>query len=141
LSNILAALGRAQLSRLDDMISSRRNIRNLYRNLFENVDGVEIFDGDDDSEDNCWLTSIIVDSNKNGLNIKDLIDHLATSNIETRPLWKPMHLQPLFLDSPNVTNGNSEHLFKNGLTLPSGSGLSDHEIGKIQNNISRFFHD
>lgn len=138
LSNVLAALGRAQLNRLDGMISSRRHIRNLYRDLFEDVEGVDIFGGDDDSEDNCWLTSIIVDSNKTGWNTTELMEHLSTSNIETRPLWKPMHLQPLFSDSLNVTNGISQLLFENGLTLPSGSSLSEGQITEISDSISIF---
>jgi dTDP-4-amino-4,6-dideoxygalactose transaminase len=138
LSNILAALGRAQLSRLDDMISSRRHIRNLYRDMFKNVEGVVIFGGDDDTYDNCWLTSIIVDSQKTGWNTKELMDHLATTNIETRPLWKPMHLQPLFLDSLNLTNGNSQLLFENGLTLPSGSVMNADQIELINSSITNF---
>jgi dTDP-4-amino-4,6-dideoxygalactose transaminase len=138
LSNVLAALGRAQLSRLDDMISSRRHIRNVYKDIFENVEGVKIFDGEDDSEDNCWLTSIIVDSNITGWNTKELMDHLSISNIETRPLWKPMHLQPLFSDSNNMTNGNSQLLFEKGLTLPSGSAISVDQIELIKSSISNF---
>jgi len=138
LSNVLAALGRAQLSRLDDMISSRRHIRNVYKDIFENVEGVKIFDGEDDSEDNCWLTSIIVDSNITGWNTKELMDHLSISNIETRPLWKPMHLQPLFSDSNNMTNGNSQRLYENGLTLPSGSAISVDQIELIKSSISNF---
>lgn len=138
LSNVLAALGRAQLSRLDDMINSRRHIRNLYRELFENVEGVEVFGGDDDTEDNCWLTSIIVDSQKTRWTTKELMDHLAKTSIETRPLWKPMHLQPLFSDSLKVTNGNSQLLFENGLTLPSGSAMSDIQIKVIISSITKF---
>jgi len=138
LSNLLAALGRAQLSRLDEMINSRQQIRNLYRDVFKNVEGVEIFGGDDDNEDNCWLTSIIVDSEKTNWTTKELMDHLATTSIETRPLWKPMHLQPLFADSLNVTNGNSQLLFENGLTLPSGSAMSAEQIELINSSIMNF---
>lgn len=138
LSNVLAALGRAQLSRLDDMISSRRNIRNLYRDIFENVEEVEIFDGGNDLEDNCWLTSIIVHPEITGWKSSELMDFLADFKIETRPLWKPMHLQPLFEDAAHLTNGSSEKLFQNGLTLPSGSAMKEDQISLVTSSIQDF---
>jgi dTDP-4-amino-4,6-dideoxygalactose transaminase len=138
LSNLLAALGRAQLSRLDLMIAKRRNIRNLYRELFDQIDGVRIFDAGNDAEDNCWLTSIIIDSEVTGWASNEMIDYLSQFNIETRPLWKPMHLQPLFSNSENLINGSSEKLFQNGLTLPSGSALRDEQIHLVLEKIRTF---
>jgi dTDP-4-amino-4,6-dideoxygalactose transaminase len=140
LSNVLAALGRAQLSRLDEMISSRRDIRNLYRDLFESIEGVEIFGGDNDSEDNCWLTSIIVDPETTRWSPRELMAHLAQANIETRPLWKPMHLQQLFKGADSLTNGSSEVLFDTGLTLPSGSGLNVMQREFILKKIREFIY-
>lgn len=138
LSNILAALGRAQLERLDSMIDSRRRIRDIYRGLFEGVAGVEIFGGADDAEDNCWLTSIIVDPDVAGWRTEDLAQALAEQNIESRPLWKPMHLQPVFAQMPAKITGASQYLFEHGLTLPSGSALSASDIALISETIRRF---
>lgn len=142
LSNLLAAVGRAQLVRLDEMIEKRRKIRGLYKELFAEVDGVYIFGGEDDLEDNCWLTSIIVNPEVTGWNTDELNAHLSGENIESRPLWKPMHLQPLFASlPPGQVDGSSQYLFENGLTLPSGSALSKHQIERILSNISRFLEN
>lgn len=139
LSNLLAAVGRAQLVRLDEMIEKRRRIRDLYRILFEKIEGVIVFGGDEDLEDNCWLTSIIINPEATGWNANQLSIHLSIDNIESRPLWKPMHMQPLFASSPpGQIDGSSQYLFENGLTLPSGSALAETQIERIHNNISRF---
>lgn len=94
LSNILAALGRAQLTRLDDMIKRRRQWRARYRELFQDHEGVRILGGDD-SEDNCWLTAIIIDPDVASFTASQLSHSLEAAGIETRPVWKPMHLQPV----------------------------------------------
>ena len=121
LSNLLAALGRAQLARLDDMIAQRRQMRQLYKAMFADVDGVEVFGADGDEHDNVWLTSILVDPAVTGWDPAELSAALAEKNIESRPLWKPMHLQPVFAGARGEINGVSEDLFERGLTLPSGS--------------------
>lgn len=123
MSNLLAALGRAQLTRLDDMIARRREMRELYKQLFSEVDGVEVFGADGDHADNVWLTSILIDSDVTGWRPENLSAALAAQNIESRPLWKPMHRQPVFENYRGVINGSSEQLFSRGLTLPSGSAL------------------
>jgi dTDP-4-amino-4,6-dideoxygalactose transaminase len=138
LSNLLAALGRAQLSRLDSMIDRRRTIRERYRSFFEGVNGVEIFGGGADDEDNCWLTSIIVDSNVTGWTPEEFTASLSVKNIESRPLWKPMHLQPVFAKAPKKVNGTAEQLFQVGLTLPSGSALTDSDTTRIFETINTF---
>ena len=140
LSNVLAAIGRAQLSRLDLMIDSRRKIREKYRRLFSDVEGVEIFDGGNDQNDNCWLTSVIVDKNVAGFSSDELSSYLNGLNIESRPLWKPMHLQPLFTSSPANIDGSSEYLFRHGLTLPSGSGMSPETIEFVLASINIFLN-
>ncbi|MGF2948873.1 DegT/DnrJ/EryC1/StrS family aminotransferase [Microbacterium alcoholitolerans] len=138
MSNLLAALGRAQLSRLDEMIAKRREMRQLYKQLFADLDGVEVFGADDDEDDNVWLTSILVDSEVTGWAPSDLSAALAFDNIESRPLWKPMHLQPIFAGSRGTLNGVSENLFKIGLTLPSGSALTDEQRERVLTIISRY---
>lgn len=131
LSNLLAALGRAQLGRLDAMIARRREWRERYRDLVAQVPGVEIFGGVDDGEDNCWLTSVVIDPDVAPLPASDLRLRLDEAAIESRPLWKPMHLQPVFADAPRLVNGASQRLFETGLTLPSGSALSTEAIDRV----------
>lgn len=131
LSNLLAALGRAQLSRLDEMIGRRKAMRERYRDFFADIAGVEIFGGSDDAEDNFWLTSIIIDSAATGWSPAELSAALLEDNIESRPLWKPMHLQPVFSGARSLDNGSSAKLFETGLTLPSGSALSGVEIDRV----------
>ena len=136
LSNILAALGRAQLARLDQILVRRRKIRESYRAAFDGIGGVNIFGGND-SSDNCWLTSIIVDESA-GWTPAQLCDYLDEREIESRPMWKPMHLQPVFREAECLVNGNAEWLFEHGLTLPSGSGMDDTDINRILEAISSF---
>jgi dTDP-4-amino-4,6-dideoxygalactose transaminase len=136
LSNILAALGRAQLARLDQSLARRRQIRESYRAAFAGIAGVSIFGGDD-SFDNCWLTSIIVEESA-GWTPAQLCEYLDERDIESRPMWKPMHLQPVFSDSERLVNGNAEWLFEHGLTLPSGSGMNEANINRILEAISSF---
>ena len=143
MSNLLAGLGRAQLSRLPEMIERRRCWRRRYRDLFADVAGVELFgapDGVDDAvnHDNFWLTSILVDSGVTGWSTDDLRLHLEGHQIESRPLWKPMHLQPVFAHLPAYTNGTSEQLFRTGLSLPSGSALSDGQFERVGAAITTF---
>ena len=136
LSNILAALGRAQLARLDQSLARRRQIRESYRAAFAGIAGVSIFGGDD-SSDNCWLTSIIVEESA-GWTPAQLCEYLDERDIESRPMWKPMHLQPVFRDSERLVNGNAEWLFEHGLTLPSGSGMNEADVNRILEAISSF---
>lgn len=138
LSNLLAALGRVQLSRLDEMIAQRRELRQMYRELFEGVDGVTLFDGGSDEEDNCWLTSIIVDPEITGWTTAEMSEHLQQANIESRPLWKPMHLQPMFNNTGALGGSASQLLFENGLTLPSGSGMTEDQTAYVILEISDF---
>lgn len=130
MSNILAALGRAQLSRLDEMIERRGDWRNRYRDFFSGRPGIGIFGGDD-VEDNYWLTSIVVDSKIAGTSSDTLQAALQQRDIESRPLWKPMHLQPVFENNPGLITGASQKQFETGLTLPSGSEMSDEEFERV----------
>lgn len=143
LSNILAALGRAQLDRLEEMIERRRALRIRYRELFAAVPGVEMFgepsgvDGGP-TRDNFWLSSILVDPDTAGFTAEDLRVHLAGQDIEARPLWKPMHLQPVFAGRRAFTDGTGERLFTTGLSLPSGSVLDDSSISRVVESITSF---
>src|SRR4051812_12589786 len=136
LSNVLAAIGRAQLVRLDDMIARRRQIRAAYRTLFDGVAGVTVFGGDDGS-DNCWLTAILVDDEA-GWTPDLLAEYLLAVGIESRPLWKPMHLQPAFARAQALVNGNAQWLFEHGLSLPSGSKLSSYDLARVRESILSF---
>ena len=138
LSNLLAALGRAQLTRLDEMIARRREMRELYASLLAEVDGVEIFGRDRDEHDNAWLTSILIDESVTGWAPADLSTWLADVQIESRPLWKPMHLQPVFSTARAKTNGASQRLFERGLTLPSGSALNSGQRKRVTDRIYDF---
>ncbi len=138
LSNILAALGRAQLSRLDDMLKRRRDWRDRYRALFANAPGVRILGGADDSGDNCWLTAIIVDPELSQWTAQDLSQALADAGVESRPVWKPMHLQPVSRGLNGTMNRMSEKLFAQGLTLPSGSAMTSVQFNTVTETIQRF---
>lgn len=141
MSNILAALGRAQLTRLDAMIQRRRELKERYRDYFRNIDGVEIFGGDHDQEDNHWLTSILIESSVTGWTQAELMDALSRENIEARPLWKPMHLQPVFAGASKLINGTSEKFFDTGLTLPSGSSLLEGQISRVFKVMDNFISE
>ncbi|SCF25961.1 DegT/DnrJ/EryC1/StrS family aminotransferase [Micromonospora chokoriensis] len=137
LSNLLAALGRAQLVRLDGMIARRRHLRDQYAKVFAPVPGVELV-GLDDTDSNCWLTVITVDEEQCGWQAADLAAYLATRSIETRPVWNPMHRQPVFVGADSLLTGAADRLFTHGLTLPSGSALTERQVGRVFEAIDDF---
>lgn len=137
LGSVSAALGRAQLSRLPEMIARRRSNRKVYSDFFDGVPGVSLLPGNI-LEDNCWLTSILVSPEEVGWGPLELKEFLEDRNIESRPLWKPMHLQPLYRDSHYYGGGMSERLFETGLALPSGSALTDTQIDRVLEAITEF---
>lgn len=141
LSNLLAALGRAQLSRLDSMLEARRKLRDQYKELFASVAGVAVFGGSNDKDDNCWLTSIVVDPKISGWSSRELAEVFSEMNIESRPLWKPMHLQPVYSQVGALTNGNSQWLFEHGLTLPSGSGMTPSQQETVFHTVNQFLRE
>ncbi len=124
LSNLLAALGRAQLSRLDALIDTRRKINQRYRRAFEEIDGITFLSEAPGRRSNCWLTCILLDESRLGATPDQVRRHLEAQNIEARPVWKPMHLQPAYRDCRVVGGEVAEGLFRRGLCLPSGSTLS-----------------
>lgn len=139
LSNLLAALGRAQLTRLDAMVDRRREIRGRYRDTFVSAAvGIRLLGEESVHRDNAWLSAILVDERRTGFSAVELGAWMAEHGIETRPLWKPMHLQPVFAGAPMYGGEVSESLFASGLTLPSGSTMSDADVGRIVAMVTAF---
>lgn len=142
MSNIVGGLGRAQIEVLDEYVKLRQDVNKFYRELFKNVDGIKVLkEPNSKFISNHWLTCVLIDEKKVGFNNDDLRLELFKNNIESRYLWKPMHLQPVFEKYPFYGNNTSESLFKNGLCLPSGSNLSQDEKNKIKDVITRFILD
>ncbi|GAA1051970.1 MULTISPECIES: DegT/DnrJ/EryC1/StrS family aminotransferase [Dietzia] len=137
LSNILAAVGRAQLCRLDGMIARRREIRHRYAEAFADFDVRLLGTADTDGKyvENCWLTAIVL-GDSIPFPPDDVVGAMNEDNIEVRHLWKPMHLQPAFSSARAFTNGASEKLFARGVTLPSGSSLDDFAIDRVIQSMS-----
>ena len=140
LSNICAGIGRGQMLVLNDHIAARRRNNATYRELLKSFDGISFQSNlSTDFESNIWLTSIVIDPGKTGFTREELRLAMEEANIETRPLWKPMHLQPIFEKYPFYGNGISEKLFENGLCLPSHPTLSDHDINRVVGVIVKLF--
>ena len=133
MSNICAGIGRGQMFVLEEHVARRREIHDLYVKLLDGVKGVKVMCQPEggDFNSNYWLTCITVDPEEAGFTREDVRLALDGDNIESRPLWKPMHLQPVFKDSPFYGNGTSERLFEIGLCLPSGSMLTDQDIERV----------
>jgi dTDP-4-amino-4,6-dideoxygalactose transaminase len=125
LSNLLAALGRAQLARLDGFVERRREINRRYRAALEGIDGIAFLPEAPGGRSTCWLTCVLLDEERLGVGPEQIREHLETHNIEARPVWKPMHLQPAYRGCRVVGGAVTEDLFRRGLCLPSGSTLSD----------------
>lgn len=144
LSNVLAGIGRGQLEVLNERVTARRNNFIRYKNYFSKYksSGFHIIFQEEPDEfySNRWLTCIVVNpiSNK-GLTREEIRLAMESENIETRPLWKPMHQQPIFATSKNYLNGVSDQLFENGLCLPSGSNLTDEEFERIFSCLDKIF--
>ncbi len=139
MSNISAGIGRGQMKVLNDRIEARRKNHQFYLNLFENFEGVTVFnEPNSDYFSNHWLSAIVIDEKKAGFNREQLRLALDQENIESRPLWKPMHLQPIFESAPYFGGNVAEELFKNGLCLPSGSNLNEEDLERIKNVILSF---
>jgi dTDP-4-amino-4,6-dideoxygalactose transaminase len=108
----------------------------LYQKAFDPVEGVSVQDNpDEDFDSNFWLSTILIDENKAGVNYETLRVKLEKKNIETRPLWKPLHLQPIFFSAPAYVDGTSERLFHQGLCLPSGPCVTDEDVQYVVDSI------
>jgi dTDP-4-amino-4,6-dideoxygalactose transaminase len=137
MSNICAGIGRGQMEVLERRIARRREINRMYREAFRGIAGVTLLTNPDkDFQSNYWLTTIVVNPAKTGgITREDIRLACEAENIETRPLWKPMHLQPVFASVPFYGDGTSESLFNDGLCLPSGSSLTDEEIARVVETV------
>jgi dTDP-4-amino-4,6-dideoxygalactose transaminase len=136
MSNIVAGIGRGQMTILDSHVAKRRANHELYRTTFSHIDQISFLLEPEGSFSNRWLSCILLDSRETR---EDLRLALEKENIESRPLWKPMHQQPIFKNSPSYLNGVSDELFERGLCLPSGSNLSDIELDRVTSAINTYF--
>lgn len=140
MSNIVAGIGRGQMQVLDKHIGLRRENNSFYNELFENKEGITVFkEASTPYFSNHWLSAVIIDADKTGFTREDLRLRLEEDNIEARPLWKPMHLQPVFKDAPYIGKKIAENLFENGLCLPSGSNLTNVYKDRIKKSIEKLF--
>ncbi|RKS50570.1 dTDP-4-amino-4,6-dideoxygalactose transaminase [Gillisia mitskevichiae] len=140
LSNISAGIGRGQMEVLDKHVNLRREMNLFYQDVFSNIEGVTVYsEPNDDYFCNNWLTIISVDENITGKNREEFRLYMEALNIECRPLWKPMHLQPVFKNMPFYGNGLAEELFESGLCLPSGSNLANQDRERLRTGINEFF--
>ncbi len=142
MSNILAGIGRGQMEVLDERIEQRRANFDFYKQALQGIKGISFLKEQAGSKSNRWLTIIVVDPKltPNGITREDIRLALERENIETRPLWKPMHMQPVFEKAPYFGKGIAMKLFKNGLCLPSGSNLTDAEKERVVKAIENVFN-
>jgi dTDP-4-amino-4,6-dideoxygalactose transaminase len=136
LSNVLAGIGRGQMEVLDDRVKARRRVYEFYKESFKDIKELIFLDEPDGFYSNRWLSCVITPSTdiREGIRLS-----LETENIESRPLWKPMHQQPIFKHYPQYLNGVSDELFEKGLCLPSGSNLTDDELYRVATAIKAYF--
>ncbi len=141
MSNIVAGIGRGQMEVLDQRVEARRKMHSFYVQLFKDIEGVEVFtEPTDVFYSNHWLSAVIINPETTGVTREDLRLALQKENIESRPLWKPMHLQPIFSEAPYYGETVAEKLFEDGLCLPSGSNLTDDERERISEAILKVFN-
>ena len=130
MSNVCAAIGLGQLEVLETRVVKRRYINDFYKNKLSKIESIKFLNDIDGFYSNRWLTTIVLEENSKINNEKIRLE-LQKNNIESRPLWKPMHLQPVFNTYQALTNGVSEDLFNRGLCLPSGSNMSDQDLNRV----------
>ncbi len=135
MSNLLAGVGRAQLQVLDDRVNTRRQIFKRYYEELAHIPGISFMPELANTQSNRWLTTLTINEKETGISSKTLIEILNTNNIESRHVWKPLHLQPIFKNAKYYSHTKHEHiaeqLFEKGMCLPSGSSLSDEEQNRI----------
>ncbi len=138
LSNVTAGIGRGQMEVLDKHIGFRRDMNVFYKEIFEAVEGIEVFtEPSKEIFSNHWLSCITVGTNSKKLTREKIRLSLAEDNIESRPLWKPMHMQPVFQNAPYYGSNVAETLFETGLCLPSGSNLIEEDMNRIYNVLKK----
>lgn len=131
LSNLLAAFGRGQIADLDRRVERRRSINSRYRAALAGIPGVGFLTEAPYGRSTCWLTCITLDPSQCACSPRDLTKALEAADIESRPTWKPMHLQPVYRGARARLNGTAERVFETGVCLPSGSGLGDEDLDRV----------
>lgn len=140
MSNIVAGIGCGQMQVLEERIIQRRNNYKFYYNFFANKPGIKMLsEPSSDFYSNHWLSAVVIDENLAGFSCIDLCEKFSEFNIECRPLWKPMHLQPVFKNAIYYGGDVAENLFKNGVCLPSGSNLTDSDRSRIKDALELCF--
>ena len=135
MSNLLAALGRAQLETLGDRVAARRRLRDRYRELLDGVAGLSFMPEAAYRTTNAWLTCVVLDPEVFGVDRETVRLALEAEDIEARPLWKPMHLQPIFAENVAYGGDVSGRLFERGLCLPSGSSLTAEDQDRVVRTV------
>ncbi|GAE21169.1 DegT/DnrJ/EryC1/StrS family aminotransferase [Bacteroides pyogenes] len=139
MSNICAGIGRGQMTVLKDHITHHRHVHTLYEKGFAGVEGIELKSNPDERFDaNYWLCTILVEKEVAGFDYEELRVYLDRRGVETRPLWKPMHLQPVYSGNPCYVDGTSERLFNMGLCIPAGPCVTDEDVAYIIDEIKKF---
>jgi len=131
LSNLLAAVGRGQFEKLDEKVARRRAINEFYRKALGELPGIQFMPEVSYGRSNCWLTVILITPGNFGADMETVRLALEAENIESRPIWKPMHLQPVFKDCRIVGGAVSQDFFQRGLCLPSGTQMTEEDLGRI----------
>ena len=142
MSNICAGIGRGQMTVLNEWVLKRRQVFKNYKNALENVPGISFQNEPTEFYSNRWLTTIILNEKQTPNNITndDVRFGLQSENIESRPLWKPMHLQPVFKDAPYYGSDISDDFFQKGLCLPSGSNITEQELNRVIKKVLYLFN-
>jgi dTDP-4-amino-4,6-dideoxygalactose transaminase len=122
-------------------VSLKRKIRDFYEKIFNGIEGIKILKENSNSFSNAWLSCILIDPKKTGFSREKLRLAFEKNNIEARPLWKPMHLQPIFKNFPAYLNGVSEQLFSQGLCLPSDTNMKENEFKRVKKVINKILKE
>jgi dTDP-4-amino-4,6-dideoxygalactose transaminase len=139
MDKLSASVGLSELKNIEEYILSRRKINLFYVELFHNVEGISVFHNSDDNYfSNYWLTCILINAKLTGFSKEEMRGQLLKDKIESRPLWKPMHLQPVFKDYSYYGEGISERLFNSGICLPSGANVTENDLERIATSIKKF---
>lgn len=136
MSNIVAGIGRGQLKVLDERVEKKRYIYDYYKRELGDLEGIEFMPMNDWDEPNCWLTSLTLNGK---VRPEEVMDTLEAENIESRPVWKPMHLQPYFEKYDFIGKGVSEELFENGVCLPSDTKMTDEDLERVVDTIKELW--
>lgn len=140
MSNICAGIGRGQMKVLDERVATRRAVFEWYKKLFKDIPWISFGEESEGAFSNRWLSAIIIDTNHpDSIHPDTIREELLKDNIETRPLWKPMHLQPVFENAPYYGTQVCEKLFEQGLCLPSGSNMTEENFQRIKNSFEQLF--